>query len=268
MTIPCDAANGIITDVLVTPANVNDCAVHTVRLEEQIEKFGFETESICADAGYDSSEVYEAMLKRGIKTYIPKKSKPTGKANYKNDFCPERFDYDSKQNFYICPAGKELHYSCYNKKNHVKRYQAKKYDCLCCRFKQWCIGKSSNPRQIERNMHEEARQIQFKNINTPTYKIAMKLRRIWCEGNFAHQKELHNLSGTKKRGIKNLTEQCLLSACALNLKRLVMYLKESVFFFDPLQFFAVQFHLNSLFYVFFYFCQQLHTLSLYSSSKI
>ena len=61
------------------------------------------------------------MLKRGIKTYIPKKSKPTGKANYKNDFCPERFDYDSKQNFYICPAGKELHYSCYNKKNRVKR---------------------------------------------------------------------------------------------------------------------------------------------------
>lgn len=47
----CDAANGIITDVLVTPANVNDSAVHTARLEEQIEKFGFKTESVCADAG-------------------------------------------------------------------------------------------------------------------------------------------------------------------------------------------------------------------------
>lgn len=106
-------------------------------------------------------------------------------------------------------------------------------------------------------MHEEARQIQLKNINTPTYKIAMKLRRIWCEGNFAHQKEFHNLSRTKKRGIKNLTEQCLLFACALNLKRHVKYLKESVFFFDLLQFFAVQVKLNSFFYIFSYFCQQL-----------
>ena len=243
----CDAENGIITDVIVTPANVNDCTVHTARLEKQIDKFGFKTESICADAGYDNSEVYDAMLKRGIKTYIPKKSKPSEKANYTDDFRPEKFAYDSAGNFYICPAEKELHYSCYNKKNRVKRYRAKKRDCLNCPLKQQCIGKSNHPRQIERNMHEEARQIQVKNINTPEYKIAMNLRRIWCEGNFAHQKELHNLSRTRKRGIKNLTEQCLLSACALNLKRLVKYLKEHLFHPIKLKFFAVQLPLNSFF---------------------
>ena len=253
----CDAENGIITDVIVTPANVNDCTVHTARLEKQIDKFGFKTESICADAGYDNSEVYDAMLKRGIKTYIPKKSKPSEKANYTDDFRPEKFAYDSAGNFYICPVGKELHYSCYNKKNRVKRYRAKKRDCLNCPLKQQCIGKSNHPRQIERNMHEEARQIQVKNINTPEYKIAMNLRRIWCEGNFAHQKELHNLSRTRKRGIKNLTEQCLLSACALNLKRLVKYLKEHLFHPIKLKFFAVQLFLNSFFHVFCYFCQQL-----------
>ena len=70
-------------------------------------------------------------------------------------------------------------------------------------------------------MHEEARREQRKNINTAEYFSAMRLRQIWCEGNFAHQKERHNLKRTFKRGIEKVTEQCLLSACALNLKRLV-----------------------------------------------
>ena len=68
-----DAESGIITDVFVTPGNVNDCTPHTSRLETQIDKFDFETEAVCADAGYDNSEVYDAMLRRGIRTYIPKK---------------------------------------------------------------------------------------------------------------------------------------------------------------------------------------------------
>lgn len=60
-----------------------------------------------------------------------------------------------------------------------------------------------------------------KNVNTFEYFSAMRLRQIWSEGNFAHQKERHNLRRTFKPGIEKVTEQCLLSACALNLKRLV-----------------------------------------------
>lgn len=216
-----DAENGIITDVFVTPANVNDCSPHTERLEHQIDKFGFETESVCADAGYDNAEVYDAMLKRNIKTYIPRRQKPVVNCNYEEDFNPGNFQYDSNKNVYICPAGKELHYRSYLKQKGYKRYIAKKKDCMSCPYKEQCIGKSNNPRKIERNMHEEARREQAKNNGTTEYYEAMRLRKIWCEGNFSHQKERHNLKRTFKRGIEKITEQCLLSACALNLKRLV-----------------------------------------------
>lgn len=216
-----DAENGIITDVFVTPANVNDCSPHTERLEHQIDKFGFETESVCADAGYDNAEVYDAMLKRNIKTYIPRRQKPVVNCNYEEDFNPGNFQYDSNKNVYICPAGKELHYRSYLKQKGYKRYVAKKKDCMSCSYKEQCIGKSNNPRKIERNMHEEARREQAKNNGTTEYYEAMRLRKIWCEGNFSHQKERHNLKRTFKRGIEKITEQCLLSACALNLKRLV-----------------------------------------------
>lgn len=216
-----DAENGIITDVFVTPANVNDCSPHTERLEHQIDKFGFETESVCADAGYDNAEVYDAMLKRNIKTYIPRRQKPVVNCNYEEEFNPGNFQYDSNKNVYICPAGKELHYRSYLKQKGYKRYVAKKKDCMSCPYKEQCIGKSNNPRKIERNMHEEARREQAKNNGTTEYYEAMRLRKIWCEGNFSHQKERHNLKRTFKRGIEKITEQCLLSACALNLKRLV-----------------------------------------------
>ncbi len=54
----CDADNGIITDVFVTPGNESDCVPHTKRIKHQIEKFGFKPEAVCADGGYDSREIY------------------------------------------------------------------------------------------------------------------------------------------------------------------------------------------------------------------
>lgn len=221
----CDSQHGIITDVFVTSGNVKDSIPHRERIEYQINKFNFKTKAICADGGYDSCEIYHHMFQQNIKTYIPRRKKPQVNPNYEANFDCDKFIYNKEKNIYICPANKELSYSCFNKKSRVKRYTAKKSDCQTCHFKTNCIGKSKNERRIERHLHEESRQEQVKNIITPEYFIAMRLRKIWCEGNFSHQKERHNLKRTRKRGIEKVTEQCLLSACALNLKRLVKAMK-------------------------------------------
>ena len=216
----CDAENGIITDVYVTAGNEHDSTPHTQRLEYQIDKFEMKTEAICADASYDSGEVHNAMLNRNIKTFIPERTR-SGTPNYEPAFDPKVFTYDEERDIYVCPAGKVLRYSGYRKKDRRKRYTAKKADCLSCQYKEQCNGHTKNPRMIDRTLHEKARSIQRKNIGTPEYRAAMRLRKIWCEGNFSHQKANHNLTRTRKRGIERVTEQCLLSACALNLKRLV-----------------------------------------------
>ena len=71
----CDSKNGMITDVFVTShVSKKDCTPHTERIEYQIEKFGFDTEAVCADKAYDSGEIHNAMLKKGIKTLIPQRS--------------------------------------------------------------------------------------------------------------------------------------------------------------------------------------------------
>ena len=219
----CDSKHGMITDVYVTAGNVHDSTPHTKRLEYQIDKFGFKTEAVCADASYDSGEVHNAMLERNIKTFIPERTR-SGVPNYESDFDPKVFVYDEERNLYICPAGKELRYSGYRKKDRRKRYTAQKSDCSSCPYREKCNGTSKNPRTIDRTLHEKARSVQRENIDTPEYLAAMRFRQIWCEGNFSHQKANHNLRRTLKRGIERVTEQCLLSACALNLKRLVKLL--------------------------------------------
>lgn len=47
------------------------------------------------------------------------------------------------------------------------------------------------------------------------------LRQIWAEGTFAVLKREHKRNKIRKRGIQTVTQECLFSATALNLKRLV-----------------------------------------------
>ena len=217
----CDSKHGMITDVFVTPGNVRDCTPHTERIEYQIDKFGFKPDAVCADAGYDSGEIHSAMHKKNIKTYIPRVNASKANTNYETGFDKSDFKYDKEKDSFICPNVKELRYSSYKKGKGVKVYRPKKSNCTGCPFRNQCMGKSKSLRTIEVPLHEKARKEQSKNNETPEYHDAMRLRQIWCEGNFSHQKERHNLRRTRKRGIERVTEQCLLSACALNLKRLV-----------------------------------------------
>ena len=48
----------------------------------------------------------------------------------------------------------------------------------------------------------------------------MRLRKIWAEGSFSVLKREHCISKVRKRGILAATEECLLAAMALNLKRM------------------------------------------------
>ena len=48
----------------------------------------------------------------------------------------------------------------------------------------------------------------------------MRKRKIWTEGSFTAMKREHSILKIQKRGILAATEECLLSAMALNLERM------------------------------------------------
>lgn len=57
-------------------------------------------------------------------------------------------------------------------------------------------------------------------VGTPEYLSMMRLRKIWAEGSFSVLKREHCISKIRKREILAATEECLLAAMALNLKRM------------------------------------------------
>lgn len=218
----CDSENGLITDVFVTPGNVKDSSPHSERIQYQIDKYGFETKAVCADKGYDSSEIHADMLERGIQTYIPRQ-----KANTAEDrFQPSDYLYDESADCFICPNNQIIPYGYYDPRIGGKVYCSKSHCCKNCPFRGKCITEKSQSKRILRKQNQSAYEIQCAKKDTPQYFSAMRLRQIWCEGNFSHQKANHNLRRVRTRGLGKASMHCLLSATAFNLKRMVKLLMQ------------------------------------------
>ena len=160
------------------------------------------------------------MLERGIKTYIPE-AKTTKNEDH---FTVDDFQYDESTDTLICPNGARLKYSSYLPKVGCKQYRASRKDCNDCPYRDKCLSEKATYKRVTRTYYKKDMDTQHENNKTQAYREAMRLRQIWCEGNFSHQKAHHNLTRVRMRGLGKASEHCLLSACALNLKRMVKLL--------------------------------------------
>lgn len=90
-------------------------------------------------------------------------------------------------------------------------------------MKERCLSKSlkDKARRLTRSAFEDAAQKNLSQADSPEYRQVLWLRQIWCEGTFAIQKWSHNLTRVLRRGLKAVEDRCLLSATALNLKRMI-----------------------------------------------
>jgi transposase len=218
-----DGKSGIITDVFVTPANTEDFEPYADRIKYQISKYNFNIREVGIDSGYDWAEIHKEMFDLGIKTYTPLIDR---EKSIKSGVYPASvFQFDGSRNVYLCPNGCALKYSHINRSRHKRVYSASQRDCKDCPLKEKCLGGVLKCRTLQFPFFKEEIDEQRSNYGTKRYFEVQRKRRVYCEGNFAIQKDNHNLRKTRKRGNEKVTEHCLLSALALNLKRLVHYLK-------------------------------------------
>lgn len=162
------------------------------------------------------------MLDMGIRTYIPKRNLPKPASGV---FSEADFIYDRESDTLTCPNACRLIFSNYRDRLGQKRYKASAGECSACPLRSRCISGDAKYRVVERAYFKWASEEQYmRNDGTPGYYEALRLRKIYCEGNFSHQKAEHNLRRLRKRGLGKAHEHCLLSATALNLKRMVKLL--------------------------------------------
>ena len=215
-----DAAHGIVVDVAVTPGNRNDSEPYLERIEYMREHLGLNIQTAGADSAYGTSMIYRAMEDMGIRLHTPG---TTGGATYKVEFRREDFRYEQATDCFVCPAGRELALRSLEREHYnvCRVYRADRKDCRSCPMLQRCVSGSHRSRTIRVNIFEDAVKRQREAEGTPAHKRILNLRQIWCEGSFAAQKWIHNLRRLFRRGLEAAEDHCLLSATALNLKRMV-----------------------------------------------
>lgn len=211
----------IITDVFVTPGNVNDSTVYLERLQRQIDTFGFDAtlEAVALDSGYMTAHICKKTLEMGLFTVMPQPNAPTKEGI----FPKSKFVYDSEQDVYHCPGGKTLHYAITNREGYAE-YRSIPAECSQCPLREQCTANASHQRSIHRHVWESHKEQVVRNRQSAEGIIVYRMRCQTIERSFADAKVLHGLRRCRLRGRENVQEQVLMTAIAQNLKKIARQL--------------------------------------------
>ncbi len=216
-----DTDHGVILDVAVTSGDVSDAAPYLDQLE-RVHREVIPIQTATADAIYDFPLAHQVLGEHGINFFVRPIThyEPTTVEIRRNDFT-----YDGENDCYLCPNGKSLRLNTLRRSSSGLQwvYSADRKDCQACPLKECCLSecRKTGSRKLERSYFEPAVRRDLDRQAEPDYRQALKLRQIWCEGTFAAQKWGHNLTRVLRRGLEAAEDHCLLSATAMNLKRMI-----------------------------------------------
>ena len=223
MEATVDCKHGILTGVGVYPANEKESLLVLRHLERQI-KLGVPMNRLALDRGYDTGAVHRGLELLGVTGYIPEIQFPNAPGKY-------GFSYDPQRDAFICPEGVGLTYHRLNCNQstgkYLRCYQIEDDACKHCVKRPSCFDKAGIRRRVLASSCYPAFYRGHQRVGTPEFLSMMRLRKIWAEGSFSVLKREHCISKIRKRGILAATEECLLAAMALNLKRMA----SAVFFY-------------------------------------
>ena len=214
-----DGKANIITDVYVTPGNVNDVEPYIDRLKAQIDKFGFEVETVGLDAGYNVANICKKLHGMSINGAMGYRRGCQQKGKY----AKWKFKYLKEWDIYICPERNYLEYVTTDREGY-REYKAKNERCKTCPRREECLSAKQAKKSIRRHVWEDYKDICYAFTKTEAGKEIYARRKETIERSFADSKELHGLRYCRMRGREKVSEQCLLTAAAQNIKKIATLL--------------------------------------------
>ena len=197
-------------------------------IDRTMDRFGLWPERLIADTAYGTGPMLDWLVEdRGIEPHIPVFDKSGRKDG---TFERADFNYDRREDVYVCPAGKELkpRRKVYRDDRPLAdgdgliRYRASKLDCGGCALKPRCCPKQPQ-RNVPRSIHEGARQMARDIAASEEYGVSAKLRKK-VEMLFAHLKRILGLGRLRLRGPCGARDEFHLAATAQNLRKLAKLL--------------------------------------------
>jgi transposase/IS5 family transposase len=217
-----DGKANIITDVHLTPGNVNDCVPYLERLDAQIAKFGFNVREVALDAGYNTIGICHGLVERGLFGVVGYR-KPSGRKR-NGEFYLREYCYDRENDCYICPCGHRLTYSTTTRDGN-REYVSTSSVCRVCPQLHRCMHNKTGIRKISRHVWEDDREQLKRNRNTLEGKRLYHRRQETIERSFADAKVLHGYRYARFRGLRKVLSQGLLTAACQNMKKIVTLLE-------------------------------------------
>ena len=212
-----DGKFNIITDTFVTPGNVHDSIPYLDRLDRQCDRFGFDIQSVGIDAGYFTNPICKGLEDRGIYGVMPY-VRPGGK---KGMMKKRQFVYDEYYDCYLCPENQVLKYTTTNRDGY-REYKSNPKVCRDCTLLNQCTTSRNHIKVITRHVWEKYKEAVDEHRYEEYGKKIYKRRKETVERSFADSKQLHGHRYAKMRGIKKVTEQCLLAAISQNIKKIAL----------------------------------------------
>lgn len=191
------------------------------QLKRSAENLGKNPESSCADSGYSSIQDLEKIDKE-IRVIVPSRKQVQAEREEipVDPFAKEQFQYDQSKDEYICPEGKRLSYSYFDKEKQAVIYQADPAECSQCRHFGVCT-KDQNGRRIKQSVHKDFEKELVEIYKSPEGQRIYKLRKEKAEHPFGHMKRNLDAGQFMLRGKEKVdAEVAILSTC-FNIARMI-----------------------------------------------
>ncbi|MCL1912248.1 MAG: IS1182 family transposase [Leptospirales bacterium] len=198
-----------------------------------------------ADTGFFSEENLQEAAQRGIEVLIPdpqfrqRDEEFEGRKQEKKKYSVEDFEYNKKDDSYICPAGKTLvsKGTIKLRNNEGKKYQAGAKDCGQCPCADMCISKrkenvskrSQRARTlyiVERKYEENLSEKMKEKIDDPAYRELYSRRQQIVEPVFADITYCKRMNRFMLRGEEKVDAQWQLYSIVHNIAKCIRPLSE------------------------------------------
>jgi transposase len=213
-----DDLAGVVVDVEIVTGEEHDTGRFEERLDAIEDTLGAPPDRITADTIYGVGRVYAVLEDRQIEAVIPPLRTP--RRNGAQGFPTERFKFDPHHDVVRCPAKQRL--SPRNSTKSGRWYRADRRDCALCPLKAQCLPQGAPSRRVHIvTNHAAILRARRKRLAWGEDDHAIYTRHRWrVEGTHGTAKTLHGLARATRRGLENMRIQALLTAIAMNLKKL------------------------------------------------
>lgn len=214
-----DDVSGIITDVIVTPANVDDSTQLQTLVAGHEAVVGAVPESLATDSKYFTGSNLQYLDQACVEAFI---AVPAAKGEKQGMFSPADFEFDAEHGCVMCPAGEIAAGGKWDEATQGFTYYFRKGQCDHCPLRARCSDCQRGRTVFISGYRELLRDARAKQDDPE--QLAAQRRRLRAERTFSLQKQRHGLRRTRYRGLCRVRLGVYFNVLVVNLRRIVQAL--------------------------------------------